>query len=178
MEAIKKGIILSTLLLFSLLSFSQEIDSQNSVVNFKISNIGFNKVKGTFTGMKGEINFSPSDYSNASFNVCVDAASIDSGNKKRDEHLRNADFFNVAKFPSICFVSKSIEKTEKGYTVFGELSLHGITKNVGIPFTYMNSKLEGTLTINRFDYAVGEGTGSFMVGNEVELTIICKLREL
>lgn len=171
-----KGTFLLYFILVSVFSFSQEIDSQTSFVSFKVANLGLNKVKGTFSEMKGEVSFDSSDLSSSNFNVCVDAETINSGNKKRDDHLKNADFFNVLKFPKICFVSKSIEKTSSGYSVFGELTLHGVTKNVNIPFTANSSELIGTFSINRFDYALGEGTGTLLVGNEVELTIVCKLR--
>ena len=165
------------LLSFAMISFShsvhgQSIDSENSIVSFSVSNMGFNTVKGTFKGMKGTVNFDLDNLSTSSFEVCIDASTIHTGNTKRDKHLKNEDFFEVDKYPSICFKSTQVTKTNSGYQAIGILSMHGISKRVEIPFTYNNNEFVGQFKLNRFDYKVGEGTGKFMVGKEIEIKIV------
>ncbi len=136
-----------------------------------------NTAKGTFKGMEGDISFHPDNPSASSFNVCVDASTVNTENKERDEHLKTADFFDAEQFPDICFVSSYTQKTNDGYQVLGILTMHGITKDIIIPFTYTNESLIGQFKINRDDYEVGKDINSFMAGNEITVEIICILNE-
>ena len=169
----KRTLFLITCILISLVSNAQIIDSKNSIVNFAISNMKWKTIEGTFSGMDGEIEFNENDLQNSSFNVCIKAATVNTEKEKRDVHLRNEDFFEVAKYPNICFASSSIEKTTDGYLTKGKLSMHGITKPIEINFTYKNNAFNGKLTVNRFDYKVGENMKTFMVGETVTIEIIC-----
>ena len=168
--------IFSTLLLwicFPLLLCGQTIDASQSQVSFKISNMWVNTVNGSIKGMEGNLQFDKDNLSAAKFNVCIDPATIDTDNEKRDADLRSEDYFHVEKYPSICFVSKEITKTEQGYLTKGDLTLHGVTKSIEIPFSYDGKTFKGTLKIDRLDYNIGEGTGKFMMGSETELEITC-----
>ncbi|KXX67678.1 YceI family protein [Flammeovirga sp. SJP92] len=157
-------------------SFGQNIDPLKSEVKFSIDNFKIKTVTGSFKGLTGEISFDEQKLGNASMNVCIPATSINTENKKRDEHLRTEDFFDVETYPLICFESKKIEKKEEGYIVTGNLTLHGITKEITIPFNYDHQVFKGETSINRIDYKVG-GNSTFTVGNEVRLSITCKLEE-
>ena len=152
---------------------AQSINTSKSLVSFEISNMKWKTVEGTFSGMKGDLKFQENDLTNSSFNVCIDAKSVNTENEKRDEHLRTEDFFDVVKYSTICFESTSIVKTSSGFKAIGKLTMHGVTQVEEIEFTYANSAFTGNLEIKRYDYKVGEDTGEFMVGNEVELTIVC-----
>ncbi len=152
---------------------AQTINTEKSIVTFEIDNMKVNTTKGAFKGMKGILLFNPTDLDKSNFNVCIDASTVNTDNEKRNHHLRNEDFFNVSKFPTICFVSESIVKTQAGYAVSGNLNLHGVTKKVIVPFSYDTKNLKGTFKINRLDYSLGAGTGTFMVSNEVTITITC-----
>ena len=163
------------ILFFSLLSYGQTINAESSKVNFSVSNFKINTVKGSFTGMAGEVIFSPDDLSTAKLAVCIDAASVDTGNKKRDDHLKKDDFFGVETYPEICFESTSIIKTDKGYLASGNLMMHGVTKNIEIPFVYEENKFVGDFKVKRLDYKVGKGTGGFSVGKEITIQIVCVL---
>ncbi len=157
-------------------SFAQPtINSANSLVKFEISNWSVKTVEGTFRGMKGTFNLNTNDLANSHFNVCIDAATINTKNEQRDEHLKTDDFFEVEKYPSICFKSTSITKSAKGYITTGTLTMHGVSKNVSIPFTYANKIFTGTLQINRVDFGVGSD-GGFVVGEDVALEIICVMK--
>ncbi|MCB0388751.1 MAG: YceI family protein [Winogradskyella sp.] len=152
---------------------NQTIDQNRSEVNFKINNLLINTVDGTFKNMTGTFNFNPEDLENSNFNICIDAATINTDNDKRDEHLRSADFFNVEKYPEICFTSTAIEKKDNAYITTGNLSMHGVTKTVQIPFEFSNNTFKGHFELERMDYNIGEDTGTFMVGSTAKITITC-----
>lgn len=170
--------LIALLLSASIFGFAnkQVIDQEKSKVTFEISNMKIKTVNGSFGGMKGTVNFNPKDLKNSSFNVCVDAATVNTDNTKRDDHLRTEDFFFVSKYPVVCFESESIQKTSSGYVVKGKLTLHGVTKQITVPFTFENNVLKGTGKINRLDYGVGVETGTAMVGDEVTITVVCVLK--
>lgn len=168
---------LSLLLIFCLsltsVTFSQTINSNKSVVDFKIkAGVLFN-VNGTFTGMKGDFNFSESAVKTASFDICIDAKSIDTDNTKRDTDLRSNNFFEVETYPTICFKSDSVSKTPDGYSTTGKLTIHGVTKTVTIPFTFENNTFKGKIEINRFEYNIGKDYGTFRVGETATVIITC-----
>ena len=154
---------------------SQDINQEKSTVSFEISNMGLNTVEGKFKGMKGKVQFDPNKLSTAKFEVCVDASSVKSGIGKRDESLRSKDFFFVSKYPQICFKSKQISKKGSAYEVTGDLLIKGISKEVTIPFVKEQNSLKGRLSINRFDFNIGTEYGSFSIGKEAEIEIICTL---
>ena len=159
---------------YSLVS-AQTIDVEKSVVNFHITGGGIFKVKGTFKDMTGDFNFNASDLENSGFKICIDAASINTKNKKRDVHLRDPDFFDVEKYPNICFESRSISQTPSGYVTRGDLTIHGVTKTVEIPFEFKNNTFNGAIVINRFDYDLGKDYGTMRVGTEAKVNIICNV---
>ncbi|MCT4643388.1 MAG: YceI family protein [Carboxylicivirga sp.] len=153
----------------------QNIDTTKSEVKFSVLNMKVKTVEGSFKGMKGEILFDINDLSHSFMKVCISAKSIDTGNNKRDKHLRSDDFFNVEKYPVICFESQKIEKYKNAYKVTGLLNLHGISKRVEIPFSHKDDTFSGTFTINRKDFDLG-GNGTFMVADEIAINIICKTK--
>ncbi|RFC55682.1 YceI family protein [Brumimicrobium aurantiacum] len=150
----------------------QTINSNVAKVSFEVSNMAFNTVEGTFGGMKGKFNFSPNDIENAEFDICIDAKTVNTGNEKRDDHLRTADFFNVEVYPEICFHSNNIVKTEDGYIAKGTLNMHGVSKAKNIAFTFTNNTFNGTLSVDRTAFDVGS-EGSFMVGHTIDIDVYC-----
>ena len=172
MNILKKGLMAAVAVFFAMSLQAQTIDTQQSAANFTVKNMRWIEVEGNFTGMTGDINFNEADLASSSFNVCVDAASVNTDNNARDKHLRNEDFFDVEKYPEICFVSTSISQKGSGFVTKGQLTMHGVTKEVSIPFTYSNGTFKGNLKISRYDYKVGESTGTFMVSEDINLEII------
>jgi len=152
---------------------AQIINTEKSEVKFHITGGGIFKVKGSFSGMSGDFNLNTNDLQNAGFNICIDATTIDTKNKKRDVHLRNPDFFDVDTYPTICFESNTVTKTEIGYATSGNLTIHGVTQEVSIPFTYKNNTFSGDIVVNRFDYDLGKDYGTMRVGTEATIIIIC-----
>ncbi len=153
-------------------SYAQQIDSEAYEVNFRIGNMRINTVSGTFSGMQGVVKFDPQDLTASTFSVCIDAASVNTGNNRRDKHLREEEYFDVERHPNICYVSDIISKTDEGFITRGKLTMKGITRIVTIPFVKENNTLRGTLSLNRLDYNVGDGVSTFLVSNPVELEII------
>lgn len=131
----KKHISALALMISSLFINAQTINKTESKVEFEVSNMGVRTVEGTFTGMEGTVVFNESDLKNSNFYVCVSAGSINTESEKRDEHLKNEDFFEVVKFPNICFESSAITETDDGYLAKGKLTMHGITLEASLPLT-------------------------------------------
>lgn len=157
---------------FHFLCSSQNIDSQKSNVEFKAANLGAVKVKGSFYGMKGSVKFDPKDIYNATFDVCIDATTINTKLKKRDQILKGSKYFDVNSYPEICFKSKSVSTNGMNYVLTGTLSMHGVSKEVDIIFNYSRKYFTGKLKVNRLDFNIGPNSGVF-VGKEVDITINC-----
>ena len=133
-------------------------------------------VKGSFGGMTGTIKFNPDQLDSSVFDVCIDAATVNTDNPKRDAHLKNKDFFYVEKFPTICIKSSTVEKVPSGYLLKGTMTMHGRTKPIDAVFSFKENVFFGVIMVNRLDYGVGKGTSKFTVGNEVKVTIKCKVQ--
>lgn len=171
-----KSLLSGVFILFTHIANSQTIDQSKSKVLFEIDNLSIRTVEGTLTGLRGEINFQETDLSKSYFNVCVDANSINTENTKRDQHLKKEDFLQTNLFPSICFKSKAIQKTDTSYWVDGELSLHGITQPISFPFTYTSKLFNASFDIKRLDFGIGEDYGNFMVGEKISINIFCYIK--
>ena len=128
---------------------------------------------GTFSGLKGTVNFDPSRLESALIDISVDASSIQTGNKKKDQHANSADWLDTEKYPEILFTSSSFKKKNDKIIVEGNLTLHGVTKKALIPFVYSDADgtFNGSFVINRSDYGVtGVGMKAKFVGEEIEIT--------
>ena len=153
MKIVFTSLVVSMLLVsFSLVKL-RPVDSNNSVT-FTIKNFGINSI-GEFKGLKGTINWEPENPAASYFNVSVDAATINTDINSRDNHLRSEEYFNVAKYPTINFVSTAVSPGN----VTGNLTIKGVTKQISVPFTITPSGstyiFEGSFTINRRDFGVG-----------------------
>ncbi|NOU59853.1 YceI family protein [Marinifilum caeruleilacunae] len=157
---------------FQFLCSSQNIISDKSNIEFRVANLGANKVKGNFSGMTGSVNFDPKNISAASFDVCIDAATLDTRMKKRDAVLKGPKYFDVETYPEICFRSKSVTSTGMSYKVTGTLSMHGERQEAEIIFNYSRKTFTGKLKVNRQDYKLGPSSG-VLVGKQVDITITC-----
>ena len=133
-----------------------EIDGVHSSVLFATRHAGISRFYGRFNEVSGKVGFDPAEPGAGFIEVEIPAASVDSANEGRDEHLRGPDFLSVKEYPVIGFVSSSVEGTAEALTVKGELTLHGVTREV-------EAAVE----------KVGEGTfrGSDRVGFEARFTI-------
>lgn len=138
---LKKTILF--VLLFSVISVAQvattgthPIDNGHSTVGFSVPILGgLSQVKGKFTDFAITLNHDEKDITKSSVSVVIKATSVDTGIERRDAHLRNPDFFDVEKFPEITFKSERIEKKGKQFIAHGPLTMHGVTKQIALPFT-------------------------------------------
>lgn len=151
---------------------------QGSSIGFRIKNLGFN-TDGSFSGLQGAIVFDPQNTATDSFDVSVDAASINTDNKMRDDHLKKDIYFDVEKYPRIRFVSTAVTAVDKNghYTMTGNLTIKGSTKEISFPFlaTPLGGDyiFKGGFKIKRRDFGVGGGS---TLSNEltVSLAVLAK----
>jgi len=163
-----------------------KIDPMHTHIGFSVAHMVINEVEGKFKEFEGTIVVNP-DAKNAlvSINGTIQATSIDTGVEKRDNHLRSADFFDVAKFPTITFESKKAAHKGPRDIVGGTFTMHGVAKDIVIPVTVKgpikdpmgNTRigLKATITVNRKDYGLTWNkaleAGGLMVGEDVEIEI-------
>jgi len=161
------------------------IDKSHSSILFAVKHMVIAKVKGEFAEYSGTILYDQADISKSSVEVTIKTASIDTKDEKRDDHLRNPDFFDAETYPDITFKSKAISKTEKGFVAKGDLTMRGVTKEIEIPFEitgvitdpWGNTRMgvSAELELNRQDYGVSWSksldTGGLVVGDNVEIEI-------
>jgi polyisoprenoid-binding protein YceI len=151
----------------------------SSKVRFVIKNFGIN-TGGTFEGLAGTIVFDPANLAGASFNVSVDAKSVDTDVEARDNHLRKEEYFDVEKYPKLSFRSTKITTTNKeGYLfMFGVITIKNISKEISFPFQQTSKDggilFEGEFKLNRRDFGVGGKSFSMSDELNVELSIFAK----
>ena len=153
-----------------------EIDTSQSKVSFHIKKLGFLTIKGTLADLQGTIAFDKNDLENSNFDVSVSPITIDTGNIKRDEHLKSNDFFYVKEFPKISFQSTKILKEKNHFLAIGQVAILNTSNEVSIPFSYENSLLKGAFSLNRLDYDLGKKFPTFIVGKTVQISINTKTK--
>ncbi len=160
------------------------IDKAHSDVSFRIRHFA-SKVRGRFTDFSGAIEADTAKPETSSVAFTIKAASIDTNNADRDNHLRTEDFFHVAKNPEITFKSSKITPTGKDtFNVTGTLTMRGVSKEITIPVAYLGSvkdpggneraSFELSTTLNRKDYGINWNKAldvGMMLGDDVEVTI-------
>ena len=168
-----------------------QIDPAHSAAHFSVRHLMISNVRGEFTNISGSALIDPANLSNSSVEVTIQAASLSTREPQRDEHLRSADFFDVAKYPALTFRSKRIESLGAEYfKLVGDLTIHGVTKEVTLdiegptpaikdPWGNVRAGVTGSTKINRKDFglvwnALTE-TGGVVVGDEVKITIEAEL---
>lgn len=152
-------IALSIILIASAFTIStiwKVIDTEKIVINFKLDNEG---TKGTFTGINAVIDFDFENLAESKIRATINVSSLSTENERRDDHLKNADFFDAEKFPTISFVSDEILKTETGFVAKGKLTMKEHTDMVDVPFTVESDKngntiLKGGMKVSPYAYGV------------------------
>jgi len=192
----KRSIFLIVLTLFFTfpalsLAATWQIDPDHSSFQFKVRHLMVSNVKGDFTKAKGVVTIDDKDISNLKVELTIDAASVNTGHAKRDEHLRAADFFDVAKYPTITFISKKVAKEGPDrLKVTGDLNMHGVTQEVTVnvegptqevkdPWGNFRRGATGTAKINRKDFGLTWNraleAGGVVVGEDVDIYIEIEL---
>ena len=158
---------------------SYTIDPTHTYPNFKISHLGFSTMHGRFGKTSGKITMNR-DKGSGSVDVVIDVASIDTGMRKRDDHLRSPDFFNAVEFPQMTFKSNEVRFSGKGATVTGKLTIRGVSKTVVLDVPSINCGthpfnkkqvcgFDATTQFKRSDFGMTYGLPG--IGDEVRLEI-------
>ena len=161
------------------------IDNNHSTIGFSAPIMGgLSKVNGKFTDFTVTLTNDEKDITKSSVSVVIKVASINTGITARDNHLRTADFFDVAKYPEITFQSSRIEKKGKQLIAVGTFTMHGVSKEIALPFTItgtnkdpvakkMNAGYSARITLNRRDFGVNWRHPSVpnFVGDKVDIEI-------
>ncbi len=168
-----------------LASSTFSVDPVHSSVSFEIRHF-VSHVRGEFKSFSATIVKNDDDPAVSSVVFDIQAASIDTGNEKRDKHLRSSDFFDVEKFPEISFVSTKIEKSSGStYQVTGNMTMHGVTKQITIPVEFAGEMSDGQggiragfssrFTIDRKDFGINWNrvidNGGVMLGDDVDAEV-------
>jgi polyisoprenoid-binding protein YceI len=142
-------------------------DKAHSSIGFRVKHMGLVDVPGYFRDFTGTVKYDGKDATKSTVEFTAKMESVDTGVAGRDKHLRNADFFEVEKYPEMTFKSTKIEKKGKNYLLTGDLTIKGVTKQVTLPFTVAGFATDqrGTkmgavaeTTINRRDFGVNYGS--------------------
>ncbi len=181
---LKTCITATTLVLLSttpLQAADYEIDSTHSFVEFKIQHLGYSWLHGRFNTIKGGFSYDAENPNDSQIEVSIDPASVDTNHAERDKHIRDADFLDVKKFPEAGFKSTSFTASDTGGTLVGDLTLHGVTKEISIDVTKIGEGKDpwggyragfaGTTTLVRKDFDMGYNLGPASESMELDLTI-------
>jgi polyisoprenoid-binding protein YceI len=157
------------------------VDPVHSSLIFKIEHMGIANFYGRFNNIDGEYRLDEGNPADCQFNFTVKADSVDTANQRRDGHLKSADFFNVAEYPTITFKSTKVERAgDMQLKVTGDLNLHGETKPVTADVKIFTAKetqqgvkggLETTFTIKRSDHGMNYGVSEGALGDNVTITM-------
>jgi polyisoprenoid-binding protein YceI len=170
----KKYPTLLICLLFSAIAVAQVKQTiTKSSVTFQIKNLGIS-VGGSFSGLKGDINFDPAHLDASAIEATVASNTINTDNETRDRHLKSDSYFDVEKYPLITMKSVSFKHNSgSNYTGIFDLTIKDKTNKIELPFTYTEnggtSSFKGTLKIKRTDYGVGGH--SLVMSNDVTISI-------
>ena len=168
-----------------------QVDPAHSAAHFSVRHLMISNVRGEFTKLSGSALIDPADPAKSSVEITIEAASVNTREPQRDEHLRSADFFDVAKYPALTFRSKRVEALgAENFKLTGDLTIHGVTKEVTFsvegptaaikdPWGNIRAGVTASAKINRKDFglvwnALTEA-GGVVVGEEVKITIEAEL---
>ncbi len=194
----KKSIVLLTALLFSSFGYTQPntlpIDASHSVVTFSVGFAGdLTNIEGRFNEFEGEVGYrDPADRSSYFANITINAGSINTGDKERDEDLKGEEFFNTDTYPEITFKSSSTTKASSGFLLKGTFEMVGVSKEIEIPFEFTHEAsfawvfgepriaAKGKITLSRAEFGIPKrgwnsvisSLGSMMLNDNVEIRLV------
>ena len=159
-----------------------KIDIAHSSVGFSVRHI-VSRTTGRFNDFKGRVVYDEANPSASTVSATIQIAGIDTDNERRDNHLRSADFFNAEKYPEMTFMSSSVEMKGDMLMVTGDLTLHGVTKQVVVPVEVLGvgvhpmtkagvAGFQAELTLKRSDFGVNSWTDAAgVLGDEVTVSL-------
>jgi polyisoprenoid-binding protein YceI len=168
------------------------IDSAHSSAHFRVKHMMVSNVSGDFSKITGTVHYDGKHLGESQVSVAIDPSTIDTNEPKRDEHLKSADFFDVAKYPEITFKSKQVKSGTKGFKIIGDLTMHGVTKEVTLNAEPLSPVIKdprginrigtsASATVNRQDFGVTWNkqldNGGVMISDDVVLTLDVELTQ-
>ena len=168
---------------FFILPFCTKAQNEihSSEVKFEVGNLWVNTVEGSFDGVKGEVKFLPRRPEESYFEVYLEAATIETGNDKRDEHLLTEDFFHVEEHPRISIDSEKIYRLDENeYRLEGTLTIKGISEPFETIFllsdeTATSFTLASEFLVDREKFKLGDSYGGFVIADEIEVRVVMSL---
>ena len=166
------------------------IDPSHSTAEFAVRHLMITNVRGRFGKLAGTVDYDPERPELTQIDATIDATSIDTHEDKRDAHLRSPDFFDVEKFPNLTFRSKRVAQTRDGLEVTGDLTMHGVTKELVLAVEtpsdatkdpWGNTRIGATATakLNRKDWGLNWNAaleaGGVLVGEQVKIQLEIQL---
>ena len=163
-----------------------KIDPAHSNAQFVVRHMMITNVRGGFSGVQGTVVYDPDDLSSSSVDVTIDKNTLSTGDATRDTHVKSADFLDVENYPTITFKSKKITKDGDDLKVTGDLTLHGVTKDVVLnvegpteeqkdPWGNTRVGASATTRIKRSDFGLTWNaaleTGGIMLGDDLKLEV-------
>jgi len=163
-----------------------KIDNSHSSVNFKIKHLAISNVKGSFTNFDGTFEYTPGHPEQWSVEAVIKMDSVDTGDEDRDDHLKNEDFFQVEKYPTMVFkATGAVMDGDDEFEMKGTLEMHGITRPVTLevefngaitdPWGSERAGFSATTKIDRKDWGLSYGKvlegGGLLIGNEVKISL-------
>jgi polyisoprenoid-binding protein YceI len=162
-----------------------DVDPDHSIIEFRVAHMVVSKTAGRFTDYSGYIEMDAEAGTIKSIGATINAASINTNQAKRDAHLRNADFLDVERYPTMTYALKSYKKQGDSYTAVGDFTLRGVTKEMmltGIfngvttdPWGNTRAGFSAEGTLNRKDFGMVWNktldNGGLVVGNEVQIRL-------
>jgi polyisoprenoid-binding protein YceI len=155
------------------------VQPEASDVTFRATSRLMN-AEGKFQRVSGEVVVDPKDLTTAKITLSIEAGSIDTGIGMRDSHLRSEDFLDVKRFPYITFESERVEATGRRASVFGRLTVHGVTREIAVPVevdvTDIAMVATGEFVVDRHDYGLTYKSFINPIGNDVRVIFTFRAR--
>lgn len=167
-----------------------QLDSKHSFAHFSVRHLMVSNVRGSFSNVSGTVTIDENDITKSSVEATIDATTINTQEARRDNHLKSADFLDVATHPTITFKSKKVERAGKDrLRVIGDLTIRGVTKQVVLDVEGPSATVKdfqgnpkrgatATTKVNRHDFGVSWNRAleaGVLVGDDVSITIELEL---
>jgi polyisoprenoid-binding protein YceI len=165
---------------------SWQIDPSHSHISFSVRHMMISKVRGFFENFSGAIEFDDENPVNTTVDIAIDAASINTRDENRDNHLKSPDFLNAAEYPNLTFVSKRVEQSDENYgRLIGDLTIQDVTHEVILdvhytgmaksPYGSESAGFQASTSISRkmwgLEWNVALETGGWLVGDKINIDI-------
>jgi len=183
---IRKIALLLSALALPALAAEYSIEPAHSAAQFSVRHLMVSNVKGEFKKLSGKVVFDEAKPSATVVEATIDVSTVNTGEPARDKHLKSPDFFDLDKYPTMTFVSKSAKKAAHGLDVSGDLTLHGVTKPVVLHVSDISKEIKdpmgllrrgatATTVVDRKDFGLlwnkNLDGGGVLIGDEVTITI-------